>query len=141
MASSKYNSRFQYGQSLIEVVIALAIATLVLVALANGVTTSIRNSRFAKDKSQATELAQDTLEAVRSIRDNNWLSLTAGTHGIQKSGVYWMLTDAATAEGAFTREIQIADGVQNTKTITVTISWSEGGAPQKVVLHSTLYLP
>lgn len=60
-----YNS----GQSLVEVVVGLALAILVLGGLINAVVTSLRNSNFAKNQAQATKLAQQMIEQTRIIRD------------------------------------------------------------------------
>jgi type II secretory pathway component PulJ len=60
------------GQSLLELVIALTllivIVTLVTLATANG----LKNSQFSKNQIQATKLAQEGIERVRSIRDRNY---------------------------------------------------------------------
>ena len=71
------------GQTLVETVIASGIAVMVLVTLVAGVTVSLRNVQFARNKAQATKYAQEASEAVRSIRDRDWNQFTNGDHGLQ----------------------------------------------------------
>lgn len=59
------------GQSLFEVVIALAISTIIIVALVSLVNNSIRNSTFSKNKTLAARHAQEAVEWLRSQRDSD----------------------------------------------------------------------
>lgn len=69
------------GQSLVEVVIGLALAILVLGALINAVITSLYNSNFAKSQAEATKLAQQIMEQVRIKRDTLGYSIFSSTYG------------------------------------------------------------
>jgi len=60
------------GQSLFEVVLALAIATLIVVALVALASSAIRNSTFSKNKSLATRYSQEATEWLRGERDADW---------------------------------------------------------------------
>lgn len=62
----KINSK---GQSLVEVVASLAMVILIVAALVNLVTASLRSSQFAKTSAQANKYAQEGIEWVRSLRD------------------------------------------------------------------------
>ena len=57
------------GQTLIEVIVIITIGILVIVALVFATIAGLRNSQFAKNQVQATKLAQEGLEKVRSARD------------------------------------------------------------------------
>ncbi len=72
-----FNSQFQNGQSLLEVIIAMAVGILVVSALVFATIFSLRNAAFAKNSAQATKLAQEGIERVRSGRDRN-SSVTIG---------------------------------------------------------------
>ena len=61
----------QAGQSLLEVVIALAVIVIIVGALTFATISSIRNSQVAKNHAQATKLAQEGIEWVRTGRDRN----------------------------------------------------------------------
>lgn len=59
------------GQSLLEVVIALAVIIIIVGALTFATISSIRNGQVAKAHAQATKLAQEGIEWVRTGRDRN----------------------------------------------------------------------
>lgn len=61
----------QMGQSLVELVVVIAVIVVVVGALTFATIASIRNAQFAKNQAQATKLAQEGLERVRSGRDRN----------------------------------------------------------------------
>jgi len=60
------------GQSLLEVLIALAIAVIVVLALVRAVTVAIRNASFARSQASATKYAQEGMEWLRAERDKKW---------------------------------------------------------------------
>ncbi len=57
------------GQTLLEVIIVATVAILIIGAFAFATISSLRNADFAKNQAQATKLAQEGIEKVRSIRD------------------------------------------------------------------------
>lgn len=59
------------GQTLLELTIVIAVAVLVISALTFATIGSLRNASFAKNQAQATKLAQEGIERLRSIRDRN----------------------------------------------------------------------
>jgi len=68
VSSSNKNSGF----SLIEVVFSIFLLSTGLVAAVQLVTSGIVESMDSRDQLIASELAQEGLELVRNIRDNNW---------------------------------------------------------------------
>ena len=64
--------KYSSGQSLFEVVLALAISTIILVAVISLVTVAIRNSSFSKNKTLAGRHAQEVMEWLRGERDESW---------------------------------------------------------------------
>jgi Tfp pilus assembly protein PilV len=63
--------KFNEGQSLLEIVLVIGIASVVLVGLTKATTVSLRNAQFAKNKTLATKYAQETMEKIRAYRDQN----------------------------------------------------------------------
>lgn len=57
------------GQSLLEVIVAVTVGILVVSALTFATIFSLRNAGFAKASAQATKLAQEGIERVRTGRD------------------------------------------------------------------------
>lgn len=63
------SANFSTGQSLFEVVVALAISALIIGAIVSLTTNSIRNSTFSKNQSLAATYAQQATEWLRGQRD------------------------------------------------------------------------
>jgi len=59
------------GQSLFELVLAIAISALIIVAIVSLATLSIRNSSFSKNKALAATYAQEATEWLRGQRDSD----------------------------------------------------------------------
>lgn len=138
------------GQSLVEVVVGLALAILVLGGLINAVVTSLRNSNFAKSQATATKLGQQRMEWVRINRDAfGWSNFPKlyGTQTYFSGGCYSMTDsppvlnyDATTCVGQdpkiisttiFAEKILISDidcggGDICRKQVTVSIFWTDG---------------
>lgn len=61
----------QRGQALLEVVVALAIGVVVVTGFVSLAVVSVRNSQFSTNKATATNLAEEGIEAMITIRDLN----------------------------------------------------------------------
>lgn len=59
------------GQTLIELIIVVAVSVIIIGALVFAIIASLRNAQFSKNQSLATKLAQEGIERVRSGRDRN----------------------------------------------------------------------
>jgi len=57
------------GQALVEVLLAIFVATMVLVGLISATTIALRNSQQAKNQALATQYAQEAMEKIRASRD------------------------------------------------------------------------
>lgn len=72
------NKKTENGQSLLEVITAVGVTVLVLVALVRLTTVSIRNAAFARNQAKATKLAGEVREKIRAYREtNSWDDFTA----------------------------------------------------------------
>lgn len=141
------------GSSLIEVIIAATVGILVITALTFATIFSLRNANFAKNSAQATKLAQEGIEKVRSIRDrdqDNKVAYTVapGDTRIKFSQLwninfvcptncyFYLNTDVLTGgtvgffenlPPAFKRQVSITDGspADQQKIITVIVVWTD----------------
>lgn len=87
-------SRFDTGQTLIEVIVGLAVLSLVLVAVVSGVAVSIKGSRTSKNQTLATRYAQEGLEWIRERRDEiGWGPFLAALRADNVFGVTYCLPD------------------------------------------------
>lgn len=67
---------FQKGFLLADVMIAVFITTSALVAIMAAMSPSLKTEFFKRDEIIATGLAQEGIELIRNIRDNNWKTCT-----------------------------------------------------------------
>ncbi len=102
------NKKPSSGQSVIEVIIAVAI----FVILASGSVTvilgSFLSSRQGSEETQASFYAQEGLDAVKSIRDQSWEFLVDGDHGLSFAGGKWVFNGTSEVLGKYTRKITIS---------------------------------
>lgn len=71
MKRTRKKTNFAKGFSLVEVLISLLIFLLGISAFSVLMTSNISNSQSAKDQTLAMSLAQEGIEIIRNIRDNN----------------------------------------------------------------------
>jgi Tfp pilus assembly protein PilV len=114
------------GQSLIEVLIALAVMLLVIVGLVGATTVSVRNADFSAKSAQAAKFAEQGLEKIRAYRDQSvWDDFLIACTDTANFG----LEDLSLTTG-FTRKIictqQNPLDPQNTRVdVNVTVSWQD----------------
>jgi len=134
--------RFEKGQSFIELLIAMGVFTLIISAVVFLVLDSYVSHRAGREKTLATFLAEEGLEATRSIRNNDWDDLKEGKHGvIIKNG--WEFSgeanDFSDKLGEGQRVITVEDIDPDRKKIISSIEWKlTENRPQEIVL--TTYL-
>jgi hypothetical protein len=130
------------GQSLIELIIAIGIFIFAVSALIFLVLDSYVSGRLAAEITKADFLAQEGLEAVRSIRDNSWSDLTAGTYGLTISGDHWIFKEApedvSDQLNNGSRVIEIENIDQYRKKVISRINWRFSQRAEEVSLESYL---
>lgn len=157
-----YNKSFnQKAFSLLEVLIAIFILTIGITGAVSLITYSISSVAIAKSQVIATNLAQEGIELVRSIRDSNWLEdvawdngLGAGDYRIQydngsllslagnpvlrvdSNGFYQYDSGTNTF---FRRKITISDISANEIKVISEITWSERTRSFSVSAENRLY--
>ena len=104
-------ARSQSGQSILEVIIALTIFALIAAALASLAVGGLVALEQGGEQTQAEALAQEGIEAIRSIRDGAWNENVYTTSSVAISGGEWVFSGEGTTEtiGQFTRTISFKD--------------------------------
>ncbi len=123
------------GQSMFEVVLALFIITMIIVAVVILSTASISNSLFSRNKTLANKYSQEAIEWLRSQRESNSATfITSANTPIYclNSLVFTnvgLCSDAEIITGTiFKRELTFSKSVISTKNIisaTIVTSWSD----------------
>jgi len=139
----------EVGQSLVEAMIALGVAVIVIVALINLSLVSLRSSTIARNQLTAKNLANQGLEMVRALRDQDWANLPSN----DGSTTYYLNSDKtalittqeekiakeATAN-FFTRKIFVKDDVADPdkKQVTCELDWSDSSGAKQVSVSTYL---
>lgn len=133
----------QKGQSLFEVVVALAIASLIIFALVSLTSNAIRNTVFSKNKTLASKYAQEANEWLRSQRDsdpevfiNNTLSPVWCLDSLDFVNVGACSASETVGTSIFLREVSFVSTTQSGKSIieaTITVRWEDAQGTHEVV--------
>jgi len=65
-------SKYLKGQSLFELIVAILITAITLVAIISLVSSSINNSTYSRDRTEASRYSLEAMEWLRSERDIDW---------------------------------------------------------------------
>lgn len=145
------NNNLSRGQTLIEVLVALGIATLLVSAISVSMLAALFNAQYSKNQNLATQYAQEGMEIVRKFRNDNFaaFNLLSGNPGspkkycLDKNDTRFFSRDATVQENSgcprdgmsgqnvdiFARQVDIVKdssrcGSKGTK-VTVAVSWSD----------------
>lgn len=139
------------GQGLIEVLTALAVVLLVVVALIKATTVSMKSSDFSKTQTQATSYAQEAIEWIRSERDRDWGNIA--DRATSEPGSKYCLAsldwnnpdscgngdeDLLVADSRFKREVTVKDVTGDRIEIEVIVIWQDASGEHQSKL--TTYL-
>jgi prepilin-type N-terminal cleavage/methylation domain-containing protein len=113
------------GMSIIEVMLAVAIFVLGVASISLMYLNSVTSSYISLESSRAVFLAQEGLEAVKAIRDNDINDLSTGTYGLDLSGDKWILSEEAEEVLGFSRSITISNGLYSNFIIRSKVVWQD----------------
>jgi Tfp pilus assembly protein PilV len=113
------------GFLLIEVLLSISIFVIVVLAYSGALIYGQENINLAGARSRAVFLAEEGLEVVKNMRDNDFVNLTDGTYGLTVAGSNWIFSGANDVIDIFTREIEILTVDSNTKQVTSNITWPQ----------------
>ena len=133
------------GQSLMEVVLAIGVISLILVAIVSLTTGSVRNSTFSRDNAAAIHYSEEAMEWLRGQRDAGWQQFYANV----AFSTNWCLADLnwaiSTSCGTtpitntpFVRDLLFSNRNLNTTNARVTVSWSDANGAHSVVSETIL---
>jgi type II secretory pathway pseudopilin PulG len=139
------------GFTLVETLVSITVLLLVIVGPITAAQKGIQRAYYANEQLSAVFIAQETIEAVRQLRDNRALEVWQRAGGDTWA---WDKNPGCTDEGCpfapevvkdnitFIRDVEIEDDGDRA-TVTVTISWENtplfGSNTPTVVLQTYLY--
>jgi type IV pilus assembly protein PilV len=112
----------QNGFTLLEVIIALFIFSVGLLAVASMQMTAIKGNYFSGTLTEASNWAADQMETLMSLPYAD-VDLAAGDHTSPQEDIY-----------TITWNVADDDTTNNTKTITITVAWTDRGSQRTLVL-------
>lgn len=145
------NNLNKSGFSVIEVLVACMIMSVVTLALMSAATKGIELSGKALKQVQAGLLAEEGAEAVKSIRDNSWTTIANFSVGtdyyltFDTNSNTWSLSETPTSlvDGIFTRKVVFSEVYRDnnnddistagtlddgTMKVSVTVTWASSGS-------------
>ncbi|MFH1769329.1 MAG: prepilin-type N-terminal cleavage/methylation domain-containing protein [Parcubacteria group bacterium] len=127
------------GYSLLEAIIAITIFVIFMSAVLTLFLMSQESSSGSSLRQEANTIAHNSMEAVRSMRNLDFDSLIAGSHGLIFQNNRWFLdVDSPDEENGFTRTVTIAYVDDDTKEIDVNIVYGDPPRQKEVSLVQRL---
>ncbi|MCZ2291399.1 MAG: prepilin-type N-terminal cleavage/methylation domain-containing protein [Burkholderiales bacterium] len=132
------------GVSLIEAIVALAVMGFGMLGIAAMQSSLRQNSDTARQRAEATRLASEAIEAMRSYSVVNtaggkiaYADLVTGVAAPQLA----LPSTIAGTNATYTRTVEVSDtDAQNRKTVFVKITWDDrSGQPQELVLSTEIH--
>jgi len=137
------------GQTLIEIVLSLGLATSVIVAIVILGTATLKTTTSSSRRAEATKLSSSGVEAIRYLRDSSGFdSVSITCYTISENNVI-KLTDSECdtslawdritlgTNNIFDRKIEVSQYAgTNMKKVTSTVRWQEAGGYRQVVIST-----
>jgi Tfp pilus assembly protein PilV len=138
----KANKYGESGQSLIEILLAMGVFILAVSAGAFFVLDIYLSTKLGREITAASFLTKEGVEAVRSIRDNNWNDLIQGEYGLAIVNNNWVLAgtheDVSSYLSNGIRKVILEDVDADRKKITATVSWDLTESRPQEISYTTV---
>lgn len=116
------------GFSLVEALLAVTIFALLTTAIVGGILYGQESTALSGTRTRANFIAEEGLEAVRSMRDSTVALPTdsAPTYGLTSASNKWAFSGIQdVVDGLFTRKVTVSTVDANTKKVSVNVSWQQ----------------
>lgn len=122
----QYVKKSQPGVSLVEALLAVTLFGIFLVAIGGALNAGQESAVLSGKRARAVALADEGLEAVRTIRDAGFTNLVDGTYGIVTTSNQWNFSSSTSdTTDMFTRQVKIGTIDTDTKVVTSTVTWQQ----------------
>lgn len=142
---------FEKGQSLVELVVALFVMALIVVAIVGLSTRNVRNTASSRNGSLARRYAEEGIEWIRKRRDEGWQSLWENGeednfkvfcfNSFPQADADW--TDGSCSDSIsgtiFSRELRLKKDGKNALDAQMVVIWNDSQGPHEVKLETKLY--
>lgn len=117
------------GFLLVEVILSTSLFVLFATAFVGAYLYGQEATVLAGERTRAGMLAQEGIDAVKSMRDVNFSALTDGTYGLVFSNGAWGFQGTQDIQGIFTRRVTVASIDSERKNVSVAVTWQQN--PQR----------
>ncbi|HEX6258565.1 MAG TPA: hypothetical protein VFZ48_03735 [Candidatus Saccharimonadales bacterium] len=128
----------EHGFSTVEVLLAATIFGFLTMAISGAIIYGRQSTASASDRTRANLIAEEGLEAVRNIRDDNYAALVNGTYGLSAGSGAWAFSGTSDTTDIYRRQITIADQGPNRKVISSRVMWGAGSQERETTLTTLL---
>lgn len=123
-------NRFQKAFSLVEIILAIAVFALITTVMISAYVYGRQATQLSGNRSRASQLANEGMEAVRNIANPNYSNLSSYTNGttyyLTQFNNQWQLTTVPSQiDGLFTRTLVFTDGPNGSRQLTVNVAWQQ----------------
>lgn len=127
----KKNTRKAF--SLVEVILAIAIFSLIVLSAGTVFVYTQKNLLSSAKKNKAILLADEALEALRNIKDDDFNNLFIGSYFLSEDTGSFSLVQGVEDIDKFQRSIEIEEVDENTKKAVVEVSWEDNLQDNKLL--------
>ena len=136
--TSPFFHRRQPAQSLLEVLIAVALMAIMLTVSFLALTGQLGEMSSNEESIEALAFAKEGLEASHLIRDRGWNELATGPHGLVAENNTWRFQDTPDTRGNLTRTITVTDVNPNERLVRSDVSWSINNRSRQTSLSTII---
>lgn len=130
------------GYSLVELVVGLGLLAIMAPVLFGALMTSREGKPQAEKRNQATTWLNETIDAVRSVRERGWsLFAVNGVWHPVSDGSQWSLAPGAQSQNGLTRQVLISDVYRNSTGTIVTSGGIRDPSTKRVIISVSWQTP
>ncbi len=135
----------QKGAGLLELLVAVGVFALGILTFSHLYVAVYTSSTYNINENEALDLAREGLEAVRSIRNNDFKDLSVGEYELILVGNKWVLstlgTEPVTINERYKRTIEISNYMEdgNRKEVVSTVTWNDEEESISLTEHLTFW--
>lgn len=120
------------GFSVVEAILSASIFAMLVTAFIGAYLYGQEATALGGNRARAALLAEEGLEAARSIRDGGFANLADGTYGLAVAGGMWTFAGTSDAVDIFTRQVTVASIDATRRLVTSRVTWQQN--PQRTGL-------
>ena len=125
MSMPRGSSDIKPGFSLVEVLLSVALLAILSSALIGAYVQTQQSAMVTGNRSHALMMAEEGLEASRSIRDSGFNNLAIGSHGLAIQSNTWSFQGTSDTSGLFQRQVTVSRIDSSTVQATATVTWPQ----------------